>query len=214
MQIQRLSMIMLMGSVLLACSESQAPKSFAEQQNGAENSKAKGDGPFGLHLGAKVSELNTDTDLSTPDNGFYYLQTVPSPASEFSQYAVVAFDEVGICEIRAVSDTFDSDSLGSATTAMVDDLAASLKSKYGEGEKVDFCGGGSVACEQQFWAMSIMNGERAYGYSWESPADEIRSINLSVTSDNLSRLSARLDYETGDKKKCEDALNQARAKNL
>lgn len=175
---------------------------------------APGNGPFGLNLIAGPSNLNVNKSESTPDTGFYLLNSVPSPATEFETYGVVAFEDVGICEIRAVSETLDNDSLGVSARNLADSLATTLASKYGEAEKSDLCGGGSISCQNEFWAMSVMNGERLYAYQWQPNDKKIRTISLAVTSDNLARLSVRLDYEIGDERKCSDALNSVRAQNL
>ncbi len=202
----------IMVTVLASCTQVEDSDQHSSSKMKSAKTHAKGDGPFGLKLSGKVSDLNADESTSEPTNGFYILNSVPSPSPDFQTYAVVAFDGVGICQIRAISETIDSDSLGSAAMATTDRLAESLKSKYGEPKKTDICAGSDISCG--YWAMSMMNGERAYSYAWTKPTDNLRSIDLFVTSDDLARLSTRLDYATGDKDACEKAENAARASNL
>ena len=202
----------LLLSGVSACSP-QSTEQRPEYNDTEKTSKSQGDGPFGLSLSSTAASLDVNEEGSNPDVGFYMLDTVPSPSSDFEIYAVVAHESAGICEIRAVSQTFESDSLGSSATTMADSLAKSLESKYGVAKKTDVCGSSEISCQNQFWAMSVMHGERAYGYEW-GPKGKIREIALYVTSDDLARLSVRLDYQTGDEKKCEAAQNSARANNL
>lgn len=179
-----------------------------------EPKPSKGDGSFGLDLKDGPSRLQISKDGANPEKGFYLLTAVPSPSPQFSTYAVIAFDKVGICEIRAFSDEIAGDSLGAQTRGVVDRLADALSLKYGKGRALDYCAGGDVACEQQFWAMSLSNGERAYAHLWETTKPPIRSIAVSATADNLSRLSVRLDYEIGDAKACAAAVTSAQGANL
>ena len=78
---------------------------------------AAGSGPFGLNLDAGPSQLPIDADASSPDKGLYILKSVPQPSSSFNTYAVVAFDGLGICEIRAISPDFDGDEMGAQVTS-------------------------------------------------------------------------------------------------
>ena len=177
------------------------------------SNSVRGNGPFGLALDAKLSDLDVDEASSTPANGFYSLSAVPRPDPAFTTYAVVAFEDAGVCEIRAVSPVFDGDSLGSTVRAEMDRLASSLTSKYGKPEKHDYCGGGEVSCQSEFWAMSVMNGERGYGYEWKGKAP-IRSVSLNVSSNQFAEPGMRLDYEMGDAAVCEKAENSSRSGNL
>ncbi len=204
----------MMGACLLGGGCSDEASESLDNKLGEELSIQPGNGPFGLSYRAGPSDLDIDPESSTPDTGLYLLNSVPSPASEFETYGAVAFEKVGLCEIRSITPQFSNDSLGSSVTTLADKLADALTSKYGEGEKLDVCGGGSISCQQQFWAMSVMNGERVYGYDWKPTHEHIREINLFVTSDNLAQLSLRLDYKIGDEKACENALNSVRASNL
>lgn len=172
-----------------------------------------GNGPFGLDLSAGPSELPIDKEASSADKGLYILKSVPSPSSSFSTYAVVAFDGLGICEIRAVSPDFQGDDLGAQVRAAADQLAETLDSKYGKSDHTDQCGS---TCEPQFWSMAMGDGDRVYGYDWApKPIDAItpRSVSLYVGANNLTPYM-RLDYSFKNKTECDAALHKSAAANL
>lgn len=198
--------------VLSACSSEGAQSVDGEATT--SSAKLAGAGPFGLDPTKGPDSLDISRSDSAPDTGLYLLNSVPRPSSEFETYGVVTFRETGICEVRAITRKFSSDSLGASATTLADSLSKTLASKYGDPEKIDFCAGGSAICQQQFWAMAVSQGDRAYGYTWENPNQSIRSIDLYVISDDLSQLSVRLDYGIGDKQRCVDALNKSRGASL
>jgi hypothetical protein len=204
-----MSLLML----LAGCGPQQQPQG-QQKDTAAATPLRKGDGPFGLSLQSAISDLDVDRPESQPGKGLYVLRSVPSPSPDFDNYAVVAFDGVGICEIRASGEVDNSDSAGSSTMAKIDRIAESLETKYGPPTKRDTCIGGDVSCQQQFFAMSVMNGERLYAYQWNKAVPPIREIIAGIVSTDLAGLIPRLEYQTGDAKACKAAAAKAGAANL
>ncbi|MFZ5748020.1 MAG: hypothetical protein ACOY45_10265 [Pseudomonadota bacterium] len=178
--------------------------------------KRDGNGPFGIDLSASPDALGASAIEGQEDKGLFSLAHPPRPSSDFVDYYLVAFDDAGICEIRAVSADFDGDTLGGTVRATADRLAEALSSKYGKAKHSDFCGAGQVACEPQFWSMAVMNGEREYRYEWSpGTADPaVRTILLSVQAGQFAEPYLRIDYLVNDAGKCANAATKARANNL
>jgi hypothetical protein len=216
--------VLLVGVCLGACSQSTGGNNSNSQlSSAAPNSPPEatvtpkgtptGNGPFGIDLSAGPSDLPIDKDGSQPDKGLYILKSVPSPSSSFETYAVVAFDGLGVCEIRAVSADFDGDDLGTQVRGATDQLAQALESKYGEANHTDECGD---TCEPQYWSMAMGEGDRVYGYDWnpkQVDATTPRSISLHVGANNITPY-IRLDYTFSDEAKCDAALHKSAATSL
>ncbi len=206
-------------ALLISCDKQDTTKADDSSSSDAPKSSAgakpvKGDGPFGLNLRAGADDLDIKADTDGAEKGFYLLNSVPSPSSDFETYAAFVYPGVGICEIRAVSRSFASDQYGNQATALADSLASALTTKYGPPKKSDTCGS---TCEAEFFTMSINQGGRYYGYEWERPAageSPIRSITVSVGAQDIVTPFVRLDYETGDKTICKKAADAGQAANL
>ena len=204
----------LFASAICASCNGPSEKEASGGVTSDSNPVKRGDGPFGLATLAGPANLDVDKESYEKGSSLYPLNSVPAPSPDFVQYATTAFDDVGLCDIRAVSETFENDSLGGEAKGFSDRIAEALEAKYGKAKHTDACGGGDVSCQNEFWAMSVMNGERAYGYEWNKLKPPLRSITVWVTADNLSRLSVRLDYELNDAAKCKAAENASRSSNL
>ena len=100
----------------------EAPKSKTE----LVEAKAQ-DGPFGLRIGQPISDLSYAE--TGGEAGVYSLTSVPKPMAEIDTYAVVAFPDTGICEIRAASKDFDSDAYGVNVKAAIEIGRASCRER-------------------------------------------------------------------------------------
>lgn len=174
-----------------------------------------GNGPFGLDLSLPFAKLDYDKKPIVPDKGIYAV-TVPSPSPDFNNYLVKAYPEAGICGLLAGSKDFDGDSNGGKVRGAIDALAAAMETKYGKPTKKDICNGGEIFCAPENWAMSIMNGDRVYGYQWKNlkSDNQVRDVTLVVAATELAVLSIGATYEVNNKAKCEAAAKAASAKNL
>lgn len=186
-----------------------------DTSNGSVVSGA-GTGPFGIDLAKSPDELGAELLEGGKAEGIFHLKSVPRPSSEFTSYFLVAPDSKTICEVRAASKELDGDSLGVQVRSQVDELAQALSIKYGQSKKYDVCGGGDVSCQGQFWSMSVMNGERVYGYEWANPVSDakIRNIAITVSTTQFADPWYRLDYKTNDAGRCKIASQRARSKDL
>lgn len=199
---------------LLASCGAPSQKNASEGIEDGSVPTERGDVPFGLASKSQPNNLDIDKEKDEEGSSLYPLNSVPAPSPDFVQYGVTAYNNVGLCDIRAVSETFENDSLGSEAKGFADRIAEALEAKYGKAKHTDACGGGDISCQNQFWAMSMMNGERAYAFEWDTVKPPLRSITVWVASDNLARLSVRLDYELNDAAKCKAAENASRSTNL
>lgn len=198
---------------LTACSSE--PSAGNEQEAKKTVAGPIGSGPFGIDLTIPTSKLGYDKQSVSPEEGIYGV-TVPSPSSSFEHYMVKALPDAGICAVYAASGEFSGDSNGSKVRAAIDAVAAAMETKYGKPAKKDLCNGGDIFCAPENWAMTIMNGDRVYGYQWKNikAANNVHDITLGVASNNLAVLSFGVQYEVNDMRKCDDAIKANEAKHL
>ncbi len=198
---------------LAACSSK--PPADDEQKAKKTVAGPIGSGPFGIDLAIPTSKLGYDKQSVSPEEGIYGV-TVPSPSPSFEHYMVKALPNAGICAVYAASSEISGDSNGSKVRAAIDAVAAALETKYGKPTKKDLCNGGDIFCAPENWAMTIMNGDRVYGYLWKDlkTTNNVHDITLVVTSNNLAIMSYGIHYEVNDKKKCGNEAKEIEAKHL
>lgn len=207
----------------LLVSACQQPQASNLQSNSADSSKDgasvahAGNGPFGIAIGTPLAELQLgeakgDDPLERP-------VTPPSPHSAMEFYVIYGTAETGVCKIFGISKTNENDGSGFAVRGAIDDFAKALGTKYGEPTTNDLCGAGEVACESQFWMMSLSNHERNYGKEWTRANDAMRKAHIK----RIDVIARALDINTSDflvaftgdnESACEKAAASASAQNL
>lgn len=200
----------------LAMATACADESAGQSEQNSSVLPANVDGPFGLDLSLPASKIEYDEKSSFPDEGKYTLDKVPKPSSDFVDYRVLAFPNVGICQIIAFTTGFGSDSLGAKARSITDKIASALTQKYGKPEKLSVCGGDEISCSSEFWAQSIQSGIRLYAYKWKNLRGypDIREIQMKVISiDSLENVSM-LNYYVNDRNKCDYAQSALSAEKL
>jgi hypothetical protein len=215
--------LMVCAAALLAASCSGSPGNESQQATSdqkvvapTDTPKVEGsyDGPFGLKMGEPVSELHFadgEDDLSQAR----LLDSVPRPMAELEKYAVLAYPDVGVCEIRSVSKTFDSDAYGNNIRPAMDELANLLDSKYGAHRKMAACSGYSC----QFFQMNLKDGSQVYAYEWSKATGahlppDISDVSLGAMAGDFNNTFYRLDYTSSKKDECNRARERLKAKSL
>jgi len=196
--------------------EAQQTTSDQKTTASTDASEAEGsyDGPFGLKMGERVSELHFADGEDDPSEA-RLLESVPRPMAELEKYAVLAYPDVGICEIRSVSKTFDSDAYGNNVRPAIDEVAKLLDAKYGHHKKMAACGGYSC----QFFQMNLKNGSQVYAYEWSKATGahlppDISEVSLGAMAGEFNDTFYRLDYTSSHKEECDRAKEGLKAKSL
>jgi hypothetical protein len=176
-----------------------------------------GNGPFGIDAAMKFEDLDADIAARDSETGLTVLDSAPRPSTQFETIAVVSFPETGVCEIRASSSNFENDPNIVFASSFVEEVAAALKTKYGEAKKNIGCTG--YRCESDFKLQGIQDGSYWYQYKWESSKsvklpNRIADIYLTVQHAEFNNSTVRLDYVFDNKSVCEAAAKMAKASAL
>ncbi|WP_051935360.1 hypothetical protein [Deinococcus sp. YIM 77859] len=167
--------------------------------------------PFGLRQGLPISELLKmgAKPLETP--GYYRLDRVPNPNSNFEFYTVKASPEQGLCRVRGVGVIIRNDKSGYRTRQVFNDLETSLNNKYGKGLRFDFLKSSSIWDETNDWMMAIRTEDRYLTTFW-SVSEGLKlprgldNIMLNVNALNSSDGYVDVSYEFSNMKACTDEL--------
>lgn len=177
---------------------------------------AVADGPFGFTMGQAIEGLQLKK-MEKP--GFYETDAPPKAHADFETVVIEAYPGAGICQIRGIGKNIEGDGDGSQIRSRIDELAATLATKYGSGRKVNRCSGGDIACDAQFWMMTMTNGERLYGYSWDDANAAMKTANIDsiIAAANAANISASypvVEYHSSKTKSCDAARKAASAASL
>lgn len=100
-----------------------------------------GKGPFGLEAGLSKALIEQMTSqplvLSDEAQSLYILARPPKPNNAFEQYALVISPTVGLCQIRAIGHSLNSNSFGHQLKDEFTKMQISLTSVYGQPQVLD-----------------------------------------------------------------------------
>ena len=155
---------------------------------------------FGIEEGTSISSLEIIQDIGDD----LYTVSVPSPVSGFETYAVLATEEAGACQVRALGENYERDGYGSDVRGRFQELKTLLDQKYGDGEFLDRLRPGALWDESDEWVMSLRQNERFYVAEWgvneEGGLDNI-IMSVRALSSNTSYII--LQYTFSNYEDCE-----------
>lgn len=170
--------------------------------NKAETDKAnRPNAPFGLAKGDLIPDIQIG---STPDaKGYAVMREVPKPEAPFVSYAVIVRENIGICQVTAVSGNF-AVSNENAVRGRLAQAGQAIQAKYGPPTGfIDNCDNkdkskGQGLCKPSLWAQAISRGVRQYAFIWGSPAKplnaDIKHIRLEARTNEVMEPYIRADY--------------------
>lgn len=181
------------------------------------------EGPFGLEagltqkniedmIGAKLKPLPDSVNLYTSDK-------LPKQNADFEMYGLFISPKAGLCQIRAVGKSIDTDSYGLALKSKFEDLSSSLSSLYGKAETTDLLLAGSIWKEPQHWMMGLENKERFLSATWkgakETPLkNNIRAISIEARANGSSKGYVYLQYSFTNDDVCQEEIAGAKKSSL
>lgn len=128
------------------------------------------DGPLGLAAGLSkdLIEQMTGERLVLTDDGqnLYQMNHAPKSNQAFEAYALVISPTVGLCQIRAIGKTIDTNGFGHQLKSGFDELSGSLTSIYGPPQTLDMLMPGSIWKDPDDWMMGLYKKDRSLMADW------------------------------------------------
>jgi hypothetical protein len=164
---------------------------------------ADGHAAFGVRMGAPASALANASEFKP---GWYRLTAVPKPDPRFTQVAVEAFADTGVCVVQAVSPEITADPAGTRIRAAIDRLADDFSRVYGAPLRLDTCS--DAACAPELWGEDLQAGARRYGYRWDlhdAPDDGVREVSVVAVAHSVSSSVFLAQFDSGALTTCRAA---------
>ncbi|MEM8933140.1 MAG: hypothetical protein AAGE94_18275 [Acidobacteriota bacterium] len=165
--------------------------------------------PFGLRLGAELSELKIETEPVVP--GKYIVDSVPRPHSAFDKYVLQVAPQIGLCWIKAIGNEIATSSHGIQLRTAFEDMQGKLASSYGDSELTDFLLTGSLWDAPEHFMMGLLKKERLLAAEWsrqhgsELPED-IDKIFLAIQPSGTDSGFLVIEYSLSNFEACEAAI--------
>jgi hypothetical protein len=180
----------------------------ASASHPVESTKNVNDGPFGIAMAGAIDDVPGAEPFDKP--GLFKVGNPPKSHPDFESVVLVAYPDTGICQIRGIGRDLANDGSGSLIQSKIDSLSDALTTKYGKPETIDGCSGGDIACDSQFWMMTLLGGDRVYGRKWTLPNDmmkrnKVSEIYLVGNASDIQTSYPILEFHSADKSACKKA---------
>ncbi|AZL65101.1 hypothetical protein NY414_04915 [Enterobacter hormaechei] len=182
-----------------------------------------GEGPFGLDVGLSKKNIEdmTGEDLKPVANSadLYTSASLPKKNAEFEAYGLLISPDAGLCQIRAVGKSIDTDSFGIALKSKYEELSDSLSSIYGKADKNDFLISGSIWKEPKYWMMSLDKKERFLSAEWKGTKEKplknnLISVSIEARADGSEKGYIFLQYNFTNNDICKAEIEGAKKSSL
>lgn len=176
-----------------------------------------GNGPFGLEAGLSKELIEKMSGqslvLSDEVQSLYILTAPPKPNDAFEQYALVVSPTVGLCQIRAVGKTIDTNNFGHQLKDRFTTLQASLSAVYGTPLVLDTLMPGSIWKDSRDWMMGLNKKDRSLLAEWAGTPtaplkSDIEKITMVARAQSSSQGYVMLQYSFKNHKICVDEQDQ------
>ncbi|MCS4282429.1 hypothetical protein M2396_000694 [Pseudomonas sp. BIGb0278] len=182
-----------------------------------------GSGPFGLEAGLSkdLIERMTGQLLTVADEAqsLYMLDSPPKPNDAFEQYGLVISPTVGLCEIRAVGKTVNTNDYGHQLRDAFDGLQSALTTVYGKPQVLDALMPGSIWKDSRDWMMSLRKKDRSLIAEWKSTQSaplksDVKSITMVARAQSTDKGYIVAQYSFANEPTCEAEENQRKTGSL
>ena len=134
--------------------------------------------PFGVAQSARPSELRCEPlAVNPPDStGQYVCPAVPRPDPDYQEYILAFVQDVGICNLVAITPYTEDDDQGTFTRGMFAGITAKMTRELGEpDEKVDVAHAPAAGSDRLF-KRTIMDEERQVFNQWNDLRGRFRNL--------------------------------------
>lgn len=174
------------------------------------------DGPFGIKMGLSKSEIEAmmnESLESVPDNpGLYFSSIAPKPNSKFEDYVYIIGDVSGLCGIRGIGETINTNGYGTSLKTEYSSLQSLLEEIYGEYEEIDRLLPGSIWDDPSDWMMSLRKKDRYLLSQWTGGESglphNLKNVGISANATGSSEGYILIEYSF---KNADDCSSESQA---
>jgi len=134
-------------------------------QSETNETKAAGNGPFGLSKGLRREDLEIQIQEVKPC--IYRAETLPKKHSAFQYYFLQVTPVQGLSWIKAIGNPVATNPYGTELKSAFETMRAKLENIYGRPENIDFLMYDSIWNEPRDWMQAVANRERSLAAQWD-----------------------------------------------
>jgi hypothetical protein len=169
-------------------------------------------GPFGLWMGMSLEEIGSEGRELAPAK--YKIATVPKPHSAFETYIAMVTPKNGLCWVKVLSPTLQTNVFGASLRAAFDSMEEKLTATYGKSKRTDFIMSGSIWSDPQYWMQSLISQDRFLATEWapkhgSTLKDSLTSVALIVSTTDTTAGYIAVEYSFENMKSAEAELAAA-----
>lgn len=174
-----------------ALSATQAASAPATQPASKPDLLPPGSGPFGFEIGIGGDIIEKMTGeaprLVKESENLYLLDKAPKPNDAFDQYGLVISPTVGLCAVRAVGKTIQTNDFGHQLQAGYGTMKDALTAIYGKPKTYDFLMPSSIWKDSNDWMTGLYKQDRTLAAEWKGPGIKNDISSISIDARALAR---------------------------
>ena len=196
------------------------PSVAAIQPAAAPDLLPTGTGPFGFESGISaeiIEKMTGETPrLIKESENLYFLDKAPKPNDAFEQYGLVISPTVGLCVIRAIGKSIQTNDFGHQLQSSYDSMRDALTAIYGKPKIYDFLMPGSIWKDSNDWMTSLYKQDRTLAAEWKGPGikNDISSIAIDARAASRDKGYFVVQYDFNNKPECTAELKKQKNDSL
>ena len=155
-------------------------------------------GPLGFAGGQSQEEIEgmTGDSLTVIDEAqnLYGSSRSPKPNAAFESFALVVSPTLGLCQIRAIGKTINTNRFGHQLQSDFDEMKEALTGAYGKPQMLDHLMRGSIWKEADDWMMGLYKKDRVLIAEWSASTATPLKNNLESIVMSARALGADSGY--------------------
>lgn len=179
-----------------------------------------GAGPFGFEVGISADVIEKMTGeaprLVKESENLYLLDTAPKPNDAFEQYGLVISPTVGLCVVRGVGKTIQTNDFGHQLQAGYSSMKDALASVYGKPKVYDFLMPSSIWKDSNDWMTGLFKQDRTLAAEWKGPGikNDINSISIDARALSRDKGYFVVEYAFNNSTECTEELKKQKNDSL
>lgn len=179
-----------------------------------------GAGPFGFEAGISgdvIEKMTGETPrLVKESENLYLLNRAPKPNDAFEQYGLVISPTVGLCVVRGVGKTIQTNDFGHQLQAGYSTMKDALTAIYGKPKTYDFLMPSSIWKDSNDWMTSLYKQDRTLAAEWKGPGikNDINSISIDARALSRDKGYFVVEYAFNNSAECTAELKKQKNDSL